>query len=394
MSRYTVISSDCHAGPPQHVYKDYLEKQHLDAFEEYLSGSHEYIEGTEEGPTEHVRAGFGDEVLSEVDHQTDAGGGWYRDPDRRLTELEQDGIVAEILFPALEDVGTEGFPPFLFLGRLASPELQLAGARAWNRWLADFCSKHPDRQGAIGLITAHDMDAAVTDLRWCKDQGFRGALLTGEGEDLPPWNHPQYEPIWTACEELELPFHVHVGIQTNGALNGLRDTIPYLDGTAGDAVGMMWVRYRSHEPLWTLMYAGVFERHPNLKFVMTEQGAAWIPHILATLDSKDEGPRALPRPATEYWQRQCFVGASVMPRLEAEMRYFIGVDQIVWGADYPHYEGSWPNTKKELAETFHGVPPAEISKMLGENAALLYSFDLDQLATVAASVGPTVDEIG
>jgi hypothetical protein len=75
------------------------------------------------------------------------------------------------------------------------------------------------------------------------------------------------------------------------------------------------------------------------------------------------------------------------------MRHQIGVDRIMWGTDYPHVEGSYPYTRELLRLTFAGVDPDEIQQMLALNAAKLYGFDLEQLAPLAARVGPTRAEI-
>jgi predicted TIM-barrel fold metal-dependent hydrolase len=70
------------------------------------------------------------------------------------------------------------------------------------------------------------------------------------------------------------------------------------------------------------------------------------------------------------------------------MRYQIGVDNIMWGSDYPHPEGTWPYTREQMRETFHGLPEEELAAMLGGNAIGLYGFDRDALARVAERIGP------
>jgi predicted TIM-barrel fold metal-dependent hydrolase len=91
---------------------------------------------------------------------------------------------------------------------------------------------------------------------------------------------------------------------------------------------------------------------------------------------------------SDYFRRNVFLGASCMPRREAEMRHQIGVGNIMWGSDYPHPEGSWPYTREQMIETFKGLPEGEIADMLGGNAAHIYGFDLEKLASIAARVGP------
>ena len=90
---------------------------------------------------------------------------------------------------------------------------------------------------------------------------------------------------------------------------------------------------------------------------------------------RHEQKRLKSRPS-EYWQRQCYVEAMFFQPREAKLRHKIGVDNMMWGSDYPHYEGSWPNSRKALHEALHDVPEDEIRAILGENAARVYGFDL------------------
>ena len=96
---------------------------------------------------------------------------------------------------------------------------------------------------------------------------------------------------------------------------------------------------------------------------------------------------------SEYFARQCHIGASFLAPNECAMRHEIGIDRIMWGTDYPHIEGSYPYTRELLRLSFAGVEPAEIQQLVAENAARLYGFDLDALAPLAARVGPTKREI-
>jgi len=91
---------------------------------------------------------------------------------------------------------------------------------------------------------------------------------------------------------------------------------------------------------------------------------------------------------SEYFRRHVFLGASCMPRREVELRHAIGVGNIMWGSDYPHPEGTWPETEKQMHESFRGVPEDELTAMLGGNAARVYGFDVEKLAPLAARIGP------
>jgi predicted TIM-barrel fold metal-dependent hydrolase len=172
---------------------------------------------------------------------------------------------------------------------------------------------------------------------------------------------------------------------------------------------MLEVTWWAHRSLWHLIFAGVLERHPGLQFVFTEQGTAWIPETLGTLDyfcsrmGSTAGSQEVEWGASvvselsllpsEYWARQCHVGSSFMRPAEAAMRHSVGVDKIMWGSDYPHKEGSYPFSHEALRLSFAGIDPDEVTRMLGGNAASLFGFDLTALDAIAARIGPTHEEI-
>ena len=97
---------------------------------------------------------------------------------------------------------------------------------------------------------------------------------------------------------------------------------------------------------------------------------------------------------SDYFDRNCFVGASNMEVIELERRYMIGVDNMLWGNDFPHPEGTWPHTREWLKSMYHNIPIDETRQMLGLNVAVVYDFDVDALQKHADKVGPTPAELG
>jgi predicted TIM-barrel fold metal-dependent hydrolase len=96
---------------------------------------------------------------------------------------------------------------------------------------------------------------------------------------------------------------------------------------------------------------------------------------------------------SEYWARQCYVAASFMGADESALRYDIGLEKLMWGADYPHVEGTWPRTRKSLARCFSGVPVDDVRSILTDNPARMYGFDVDALQPIADRVCPTMQEL-
>jgi predicted TIM-barrel fold metal-dependent hydrolase len=379
--RYTIISADCHAGGELPQYRQYLERRHHERFDEWFAAF--------EMPYEDLKG-------------PDGSRNW--DPDRRLAELEADGIVAEVIFPNTvppfyPESSLKAQPPSADAGDL---ELRWAGLRAHNRWLADFCAAAPGRRAGIAQILLHDVDAAVAEIRWAKGAGLRGGVLlpgAPPGTGLPPLYAPDYEPIWAACEELAVVVNHHSG-----------SAVPPMGDTPEDnVIFLLEVTWWAHRALWHLMVGGVLERHPGMQVVFTEQGTAWIPEQLQMLDYFFERMRGaggsqevewglevmekLSLKPSEYWARQCHVGSSFIRPTEVPLRHAVGLDRIMWGSDYPHREASFPYSREALRLAFAGIDPAEVQAMIAGNAARLYGFDLEALAPVAASVGPTVEEI-
>jgi predicted TIM-barrel fold metal-dependent hydrolase len=373
MDRYTVISSDCHAGADLADYRPYLEGRWHGEFDRWLDGY--------ENPFRDLTA-------------PDANRNW--DNGVRQAALEADGIVGEVIYP-------NTVPPFFPMSGLVTPtppaadyQLRLAGIRAHNRWLAEWCSEVPGRRAGIGQILLNDAVEAVRDVNWIADHNLMGgALLPGvpPGSGIDPVHSPAYDPVWRACEERGVVVNVHGG-------GGLPNE-GYFPATL--ALFVLEAGFFSHRPVWSLVMGGVFDRFPDLRLVVAEAGSKWIPDTLKAMDEiqakQDEGsigaltfidPFHLGRRPSEYWATNCWVGASFMNREDAVDRHLIGVDRIMWGSDFPHEEGTYPFTREALANTYSGMDADEVAKMVGGNAAHVYGFNLDRLDRIAAEIGPEV----
>jgi predicted TIM-barrel fold metal-dependent hydrolase len=380
---YTVISADCHGGATIGAYRPYLDSRFHDDFDRWVTDF--------DNPYDDVTG-------------TDADRNW--DSDRRLRETEQDGIVAEVIFPNtippfFPKVSLINQPPGASAGDL---ERRWAGLQAHNRWLADFCAEAPGRRAGIAQIMLHDVEASVAEIRWAAEHGLTGGVLlpgAPPGSGVAPLYAPDYEPIWSVCEELGVPINHHSGSAAPD----------YGEYPAAPAMFLLEVTWWAHRTLWHLIFSGVMERHPDLQFVFTEQGTAWIPDELTRLDyyhgrlagaggakgsqeaAFGAGMGELSMTPSEYWARQCQLGSSFIRRPEVAMREQVGVDRIMWGSDFPHLEGCWPFSRDHLRLAFAGVEEDQVRAMVGGNAARVYGFDLDHLAPIAARVGPSPADV-
>jgi predicted TIM-barrel fold metal-dependent hydrolase len=408
--RYVVVSSDCHAGPSSmREYRGYTESRYRDEYEEYLDAVEAYdarnlganpLFKDAEGPL------LDKTRMPDFDPEADMGrvqglrfgypGLW--DPNQRKRDLDADGIACEVIYPqgsvpfaAYPAIGAASEGVVLF--KLGRDDLQVAGTRMYNRWLADLCSTEPVRHVGVAVVPMRDIDAAVNEVRWARENGL-GAVsippLTLNGDQyLPTYNQPLYEPFWSACEDLEMPICSHGG---GGQ--------PFFGG-GPETAALMFIEADwpvGRRALWQMIFGGVFERHPGLKLVITEQRIGWVPDLLSELDNIYEAPKAnvrhiLPLRPSEYFARNCYVGASFMSSLECERRYEIGLDRIMWGSDYPHSEGAWPWTHEAYRRTFAAVPANERRLLLGQNGIRCYNLDEKALVEIAARIGPTEEEM-
>lgn len=381
-----MISCDCHAVGRPEDYTPYIDSAYRGRYEDFVARQRRAAEAVARATAEN-RSLFSKEGTAEfeaLDAVADGGREGQWDSARRVKELEADGVVAEVVFP-------NNGVPFGGFGESAAHELRGVGNRAYNRWLVDFCAEAPGRRAGLAMLAVHDVGEAAAEVEEAARRGLRGVILpTVPGPGLPPYYDRCYEPLWSAVEATGLPMHIHGG-------SGTPDYGDY--GMVSMLIYATETVYFAHRPLWFLIWGGVLERHPELKLVFTESKADWVPGTLEYLDGIysrrffSHIRSVVKHKPSEYWARQCYVAASFMTHDEALLRHRIGLDRLMWGSDYPHLEGTWPKSVRSLRRTFAGVPAEETRRILADNPAALYGFDVDRLAGVAEVVGPTVDEL-
>jgi predicted TIM-barrel fold metal-dependent hydrolase len=377
--RYTIISSDTHAGGSHAQYREFLESKYHDDFDAWR------------GEYKNPFKDLGDDRR-------------YRnwDDEMRNGQQDQDGIVGEVIFP---NTVPPFFPGFVLFAPPPSDkdyEHRLAGIRAHNRWLEDFCGRYPERRAGIGQIFVNDLDDAIEDVKWIKEHNLRGGVLLATAPPdatwIKPYNHPDYDRLWKVCEDLEVPVNCH------GGIGGPE----YIRHPSSALIQIAELGHYSRRPLIFILLSGVFERFPKLQFVLTEMGCSWIPSFLAQLDHSLAAVRnagaigelrfkpehILPKSATEYFQQNVWLGVSFPGLADAKAaKDSVGIDKFMWGSDYPHDEGTYPFSREALRQVFSEWGEDDMRKILATNAAKLYNFDLDALQPLADKFGPTVEEI-
>jgi predicted TIM-barrel fold metal-dependent hydrolase len=395
MDRYLVISSDGHAGPPSDVYRDYLDPEFRERFDDYQKAMAE------------LRAAMGsmhsDDFKKKWEAETGGDGGLNAayDSEARNAILDTEGVCAEVLFPDADVLGTgrvsgSPFGTGLAAGSQSDPTEAVAGSRAHNRWLSDFVKSEPSRRIGIAVIPAiiPDMDLVLQLVREAKDLGHSGILIPTRWFDRPAYHDPHYDALFKLTEELGLVLHTHSGAGPADYGMGY-GMLPIYASEAG------WWAAR---PLHVLIWAGVFERCPSLRYSMAENGAWWVPDVIRKMDEKWVGGHntrkfgnafreTLTMKPSEYLDRNCNFGVSTPGIDDIERRHAIGIGNLMWGNDLPHPEGTFPYTRYWIRERFRDVTEDETRRMLGLNAAELYGLDVDGLQPLVDKIGPTLDEV-
>jgi predicted TIM-barrel fold metal-dependent hydrolase len=411
--RLIVVSADSHAGVPKELWTEYLPERYHELLpalraDNVIYPTAIYLLGRKNGS-----AGFPEHLEA---HRSEYHG--LYDPVLRLADMDREGITAELIYHGDFRLGD------MFhnvTGRDYGRDSWEAGAQGWNRWCADTFGFAMERflvTGAIGPCV--DMDVTVAELEWIADHKFAGTYGPGymHHADMPPLFDAYWEPFWSTCAARGLAVVAHAGFGTehghvfpqleriyNAAADAAGSTEQDALFAHADAVppesGEFFNNFLNHNvdsrrPMWQLMLGGVFDRHPNLKFMPTEIRLDWIPATLRYLDKiYDEHRSDLPakRKPSEYWSTNCLAGASFIHKAEVEMRHEIGVETIAFGRDFPHPEGTWPHTKDFLRLAFDGVPDDEVRLMLGENAIRFLELDRDRLNDIAKRIGPSIEEV-
>ncbi|HXY92905.1 MAG TPA: amidohydrolase family protein [Acidimicrobiia bacterium] len=397
----TVVSNDTHIGPRLvEDLREYCPASHLEEFDRFAATTAAQKEAAAQ-----LLGGSG-----YLDHPNLRTLGHY-DSAARLADYDYDGIAAGVIFH-----GSMNMEPIPFveasLGRFGrrhdDPELVGVGMRIYNRWLADFVSLAPHRHIGLAQLPMWDIDAAVAEVEWAHDVGLRGVNFPAmrEGE-LPEYNKRAWEPLWSVCEERGMPLVTHVGGTFNAKYSGLESV----------ALVQIESNYVSRRAVWWLIFAGVFERHPALKYVVTETPGNWFPPTAVELDSihgfyqlKRHEPlnaallEQVPRRPSEYMLNNVFFGASFASTFEVEQAILHGLDsQLLWGSDYPHFESTFVHRdvrdlpsvgRLALRNTFCAVPAAKTRRMVGENAIRVYNLDAVALQEIADAIdAPSFDEL-
>lgn len=290
-----------------------------------------------------------------IDEEISGGLPGFTDIDAKLAAMDKEGIEISFLFHGM----VQG------LNGLQDKELYWACIDVYNEWLAEYTKDHRDRLVPIAILPTFLKPEASHDyIQKLKDLGYKALQMPSFPRGVR-YNSMTMEPLWSAIEESGIPLQFHVG------------AYPEFSGTG--AIGANIARnlcpYRGL--LGQLTFAGIFDRHPELNVVFTEGGAAWVAQALMDMDyivksySMSLKPKLGMMPS-EYWYRQCYVSFIIDP-IAMRLVDVIGEDNMMWGSDYPHAEGTWGDTSEMLRGMWEAIGPVAGEKLLGGNAIRLWN---------------------
>lgn len=380
MAEQKLISADSHVNEPGDLWVERIDKAFRDRAPRVVDnlpgrqpGSYLVLEGI--SPihlTQGLWAGKKPEELPQFfqasTYKDARRGGW--DPAERLKDMDLDGVEAEVIYTTL------GFRQFWF----KDAALQQACFRAYNDWLAEYCSHAPKRLAGLALLSLYEIEEAVKELRRCRQIGLKGAMIWASPPEDRPYSAPLYDPFWAAAQDLNMPLSLHaitgMGPESQ-AIRAMGREIQLMDRYVRAVTGADEVK----RSLTVFIFSGVVERFPGLKLVSAENNVGWLPFVIQRWDQAQETarythPASLKLKPSEYFQRQVYA-TFIDDSVGVENRHQIGVENIMWSSDYPHTASTWPHSREVIARDFKDVPAEEKRKIVRENVTKLYELDLE-----------------
>ena len=288
-------------------------------------------------------------------------------PSERLKAMDAAGIDYSVLYPTVAGLAGEAF------GRLRDPDLELACVQAYNDWLIEEWAAASDRFVPQCIVPIWPVKAATAEIERAVAKGHRGVVfpsLPMHLRDVPHVSGPEYDPVWSVCEELNVPVCLHAGASPQLQYHAS----PHLAPALARAMDAATKPVSSVFVISLYSFSRVLLRHPKLRLVLAESALSWGMLYLEWADHQfehdglaREGYELKP---SEMFHRQCFYTSwydKVAPFAD-----YIGADHILWAANFPLATSTWPKTQETVERCLHGVSAQARARVLWKNAASLY----------------------
>jgi predicted TIM-barrel fold metal-dependent hydrolase len=375
LNDYFVISADCHVNEPNDVWAARTDKKFHDRLPRVKIDEQKRKWFVAEGiRPSRIREAPRDESVSIAEfvekgdrpHLNRSLGAMFQDQGGitadRYRDMDYDGIDAEVVFPNKGLVNWQS----------SDPELNTVMCHAWNLWALESFGGH-SRSFPSACIAPADLESAEKEIEWVKANGFKSIML-------PPllksrgYNLPEFDRLWAAACDARLPimFHAGTGKDPRSATGHGGALINYVIHAMGTVA----------QPTVELCASGVFDRYPDLKFATIEAGAGWVPYVLHAMDFGYNAhnfwvmPKLKYKPS-DYYRMNGHSSFETDP-IGVELRDRMGIDNLLWGNDYPHLEGCWPHSAEQIKVWGKDLTEAEIAKVIGLNSAKLFNIDIPE----------------
>ena len=366
---YNVVDADGHILEPLTLWNDYIDPKYRDRAPRLIRDSdgkerlllENQVLGSKKGMGALGAVGARDGVVVDdaLEYEQGRKGGF--DPHARIPDMDQDGIDAAFLYPS---VG-------LFCGAVKDPDLAGAIARAYNRWLADYCAPYPDRLFGVAMIPLQSVDGAIEEMRFArKELGMRGIFIRPNPYSDKMIDQPMYEKFWSAVEELDMAVGFHEGAGAG---------MPQVGMDRFEGRGARHIVSHTMEMMMAclaVIWGGVVERHPKLRVGFLESGGGWIAGWLDRMNRhfddvgfNDSGLKTRP---SELFARNCWIAFEPVETSLKVLAEHIGPEKILWATDYPHPDGFFPGAPQMVRDLLGNASAQTVGQIMGGSAKAFY----------------------
>ena len=288
-------------------------------------------------------------------------------PAERLKAMDSAGVDYSMLYPTVAGLAGETF------GRLQDSDLEIACVRAYNDWLVDEWASASERFIPQCLVPIWPVEAAITEVKRAVARGHRGVIfpsLPMHLRDVPHVSGPEYDPFWSACEELGVPVCLHAGASPQ-----LQSPLPpRMKPALAAAAAAVTKPVSSVFVLSLYSFSRVLLRHPKLRLVFAESALSWGMLYLEWADHQFEhdglAREGYDLTPLQMFKRQCFFNSWYDP--VAPFTDYIGADRILWSVNFPLANSTWPRTRETIDRCLKGLSAEARERVLWKNAATLY----------------------
>jgi len=370
MSRtYNVIDSDGHVLEPVDLWQRYIDPAYREQAPKYfidergkemmwfIGRAFPGFDGIGSAGAIDVARG-GDDSVKNMKYADGRKGGF--DPHARIADLDFDGIDAVFLYPTMG----------LWMGAIEDPKLAAAAYRAYNRWLADFCKPYPQRLFGVAMLPMQSVELAIEEMRFARQElGVRSGFVRPNRYNNRQLDDRAYDPLWAQAQELDFAIGIHEGLGGNPAIGADRFANRGAKHIVSHTMEMMLASL-------CVIWGGVCERFPKLRFGFLEAGGGWMPAWLDRMDRHvdDVGfndTKLKTRPSDAF-RRQCFISFEPTETSLKLLAEHIGPDHILWATDYPHPDGfiDAPGMIRKM-----GLRPDILAAIMCEGAKKFYGLN-------------------